>query len=96
MKKMTSREMYQEYLRLLNEKGLRGLDGISLGSTKATLQNGIDCLNCEDEKLDEYLEVVKTVYPAIYETIKNNGNFKTHKYNRLFVFNNARMILKSA
>ena len=91
---MSSREMYQEYLRLLDEKGLSKLDGIGAGSNKRTLQNGIDCLNCTDEQMDEYLEVVKTEYPAIYETIKSCKNYKTNAFKRIWVYNNARMILR--
>lgn len=96
MKKMTSREMYMEYNRLLDEKDMGNLDGVNSSSTKSALQNAIDCLNCTDEQLDEYLEVVKTEYPATYEAIKNNGNFKHHRFNRLYVFNTARAILRSA
>ena len=91
---MSAREMYQEYLRLLDEKGLSMLDGINAGSNKRTLQNGIDCLNSTDEQMDEYLEVIKTEYPAIYETIKGCKNYKTNPFKRIWVYNNARMILR--
>lgn len=91
---MIARERYQEYLRLLNEKGLSKLDGINAGSNKRTLQNGIDCLNCTDEQMDKYLEVIKNEYPATYETIKGCKNYKTNSFNRIWVYNNARMILR--
>lgn len=90
---MTAREMYKEYQRLLDEKGMFKLDGIHSGSTKSQLQNGIDCLNCTDEMLDDCLIVIKLAYPATYNTIKNNGNFKTHPFNRLYVYNTAKSIL---
>ena len=66
MKKMTAREMYQEYKRLLEEKGMYKLDGIDTNSNKPMLQNGIDCLNCTDEMLNDYLVVLKLAYPNTY------------------------------
>ena len=94
MKKMTSREMYQEYKRLLEEKGMYKLDGIDTNSNKSMLQNGIDCLNCTDEMLNDYLIVLKLAYPNTYNKIANNGDFKKHSFNRLYVFNTARSILR--
>ena len=93
---MSAREMYQKYLRLLDEKGLSKLEGISAGSNKRTLQNGIDCLNCTDEEMDKYLEVIKSEYPAIYETIKSCKNYKTNPFKRIWVYNTAKMILRGA
>lgn len=90
---MTLREMYQEYLRLLDKKEMSKIDGVSANSNKRTIQNAIDCLNCTDEQMDEYLEVVKYEYPAIYETIKSCKNYKTNSFKRIWVYNNARMIL---
>lgn len=91
---MTLREMYQEYLRLLDKKEMSKIDGVSANSNKRTIQNAIDCLNCTDEQMDEYLEVVKYEYPAIYETIKSCKNYKTNSFKRIWVYNNARMILR--
>ena len=93
---MALREMYQEYLRLLDKKEMSKIDGVNANSNKRTIQNAIDCLNCTDEQMDEYLEVVNTVYPAIYETIKSCKNYKTNSFKRIWVYNNARMILKNA
>ena len=91
---MTLREMYQEYLRLLDKKEMSKIDGVNANSNKRTIQNAIDCLNCTDEQMDEYLEIVKTEYPAIYETIKSCKNYKTNSFKRIWVYNNARMILR--
>lgn len=86
---MTARELWQEYQELLEEKQLQRLDGINTRSTKAEIQNGIDCLRCSDEELTKRLESMKDEFPAISEAIKNNGDFKRHPFNRLFVFNFA-------
>ena len=86
--------MYQEYLRLLDKKEMSKIDGVNANSNKRTIQNAIDCLNCTDEQMDEYLEVVKTEYPAIYETIKSCKNYKANSFKRIWVYNNARMILR--
>lgn len=96
--KKTARELWQEYKALLAEKGITKLTSlytsISASSTKAEIQNGIDCLKCSDETLNDYLTVIKLALPNIYETIKNNGDFKTHSFNRLFVYNTARQYIK--
>lgn len=96
--KKTARELWEEYKVLLEEKGLAKLTSlytsISANSTKSEIQNGIDCLKCSDETLNDYLTVIKLVLPNTYETIKNNGDFKTHSFNRLYVYNTARMYIK--
>ena len=43
--------------------------------------------------LEKYLMVVSLKYENIGRTIANNGDFKHHSYNRLYVYNTARMIL---
>lgn len=91
--KKTARELWQEYKTLLEEKGLCKLDGITTNSTKSEIQNGIDCLKCSDETLNDYLTVIKLALPNTYEAIKNNGDFKTHSFNRLYVYNTARMYI---
>lgn len=92
--KKTARELWQEYTALLKEKGLYKLDGITTSSTKSEIQNGIGCLRCSDETLNDYLTVIKLAVPNIYETIKNNGDFKLHSFNRLYVYNTARQYIK--
>jgi hypothetical protein len=89
---MTKSELMKEYNRLSEEKGVH-LDGINCNCNKSQIENAIECLKCSDETLDEYLTVIKLKYPNTYNTIKNNGNYKHHSYNRLYVFNTARMIL---
>lgn len=90
---MTSREMWQEYKRLLNEKGITHLDGITTNTNKKGLQNAIDCLNCSDETLNDYLIVVKLLLPNTYEKI-SKSNFKLNPFNRLYVYNTARLYLE--
>ena len=91
---MTKNELLNEYRTLCNKKGLFSeLDGINGNSRKDDIENAIDCLKCSDEKLDEYLTIIKLKFPNTYNTIVNNGNYKTHRFNRLYVYNTARMIL---
>lgn len=92
--KKTARELWQDYKMLLDKKGIFKLDGINTGSTKATIQNAIDCLKCSDETLDDYLTVVKLTLPNTYQTIVNVGNWKLHPFNRLYVYNTAKMYIK--
>lgn len=78
---------------LLNEKEIYSLDGINGNCNKATLQNAINCLECSDEMLDEYMTVLKLKYPSTAKVISENGDYKKHSFNRLYVYNTARQIL---
>ena len=89
---MTKNEMLKELDRLEKEKGI-DLDGISQNSNKSTIQNAINCLLCPDDLLDKYLTVLTLKYPNTGATIAGNGDFRKHRFNRLYVFNTARMIL---
>lgn len=89
---MTKNEMLKELDRLEKEKGV-DLDGIGQNSNKSTIQNAINCLLCPDDLLEKYLTVLTLKYPNTGATIAGNGDFKKHRFNRLYVFNTARMIL---
>ena len=89
---MTKNEMLKELYRREKEKGI-DLDGIGQNSNKSTIQNAINCLLCPDDLLEKYLTVLTLKYPYIGEKISENGDFKKHRFNRLYVFNTARMIL---
>ena len=89
---MTKRELLIELDRLENEKGVK-LEGIGQNSNKSTIQNAINCLLCPDDLLEKYLTVLSLKYPNTGVKIAENGDFKKHRFNRLYVFNTARMIL---
>ena len=89
---MTKAELIQEFETLQKEKAVR-IEGIYWNSTKSTIENAIECLKCPDELLEKYLTVLMLKYPATGATIAGNGDFKKHCFNRLYVFNTARMIL---
>jgi hypothetical protein len=90
--KMTKKDLMKEFKELQEEKRCR-IEGIYWNSNKSSIQNAINCLKCSDEMLEKYLVVVSLKYENIGETIKNNGDFKHHPHNRLYVFNTARAIL---
>lgn len=89
---MTKAELMKEF-KELEEKRQMHIDGIYWNSTKSTIENAIECLRCPDELLEKYLTVVSLKYENIGRTITNNGDFKHHGHNRLYVFNTARQIL---
>ena len=89
---MTKAELMKEFDELEKKKGVR-IEGIYWNSRKSTIENAIECLKCPDELLDKYLMIVSLKYENIGQTIANNGDFKHHSYNRLYVFNTARQIL---
>lgn len=89
---MTKAELMKEFQELEEEKQMH-IDGIYWNSNKSTIENAIECLKCPDELLEKYLMVVCLKYENTGRTIANNGDFKHHSYNRLYVFNTARQIL---
>lgn len=92
---MTKRDLLNEYHTLCEEKGmLSGIDGVNGNSDKDTIQNAIDCLNLTDKELEEYFTVFKLKYPNSYNAIFNNGNWKTHRFNRWYVYNAVHAILQ--
>jgi len=95
---MTKRELLTKLQAELTEKGMYAIDGgngaIGANDNKATIQNAIDCLTATDEEMRDYLTVIKLRYPNIYRTITENGReWLTHRHNRLWIYNNARMII---
>ena len=88
---MTKSELLKEYAQLCEEKRVK-LDGVYSNSNKQDIQNAIDCLKCSDETMREYLTVIKLKYPNMYRAIVAS-DFLHHNYNRLFVYNTARLAL---
>lgn len=89
---MTKAELLKEFDKLQKEREIR-IEGIHCNSNKSTIENAIECLKCPDELLEKYLTVVSLEYENIGRTIAENGDFKRHSFNRLYVFNTARQIL---
>lgn len=89
---MTKAELLKRFNELQEEKHCH-IYGIYNNSRKDEIQNAIDCLECPDDMLDKYLLVVSLKYENIGRTIANNGDFKHHQHNRLYVYNTARQIL---
>jgi hypothetical protein len=91
---MTKAELMKEFKELEEEKRVH-IDGIHWNSKKSEIENAIECLKCPDELLEKYLIVLSLKYENTGRTIANNGDFKHHSYNRLYVFNTARQILRN-
>lgn len=89
---MTKAELLKEFDELEKEKGVH-IEGIYCNSRKSAIENAIECLKCPDELLEKYLMVFSLNYENTGRVIAENGDFKHHSYNRLYVFNTARMIL---
>ena len=89
---MTKADLMKKFDTLEKEKGVH-IECIYWNSNKSTIENAINCLECDDSTLDDYLTVFKLAYPNSYKKIVNNGNWKKHSFNRLYVYNTARSIL---
>lgn len=95
---MTKRELLTRLSELLAEKGMFSIDGgngaICANDNKNTIQNAINCLETSDADMMDYLTVIKLKYPGTYNAVCNSGDWLTHSFNRLYVYNTARMALK--
>ena len=89
---MTKAELMKEFETLQKEKAVR-IEGIYWNSNKSTIENAIECLKCPDDLLDKYLTVVSLKYENTGRVIAENGDFKHHSFNRLYIFNTAKQIL---
>jgi hypothetical protein len=89
---ITKRDLMLEYNSLCDKMKMR-IDGIYNNCNKDTIQNAIDCLKCDDKTLDDYMTVIKLKYPNTHRTISSNGDYKRHPFNRLYVYNTARLIV---
>ena len=89
---MTKADLIKEFKELETEKRVH-IDGIYWNSKKSEIENAIECLKCPDELLDKYLIVLSLKYENIGRKIAENGDFKRHSFNRLYVYNTAKMIL---
>lgn len=89
---MTKAELMKEFEELEKEKRVH-IEGIYWNSRKSAIENAIECLKCPDELLEKYLMVFSLKYENTGRVIAENGDFKHHSYNRLYVFNVARQIL---
>ena len=91
---MLRRDLLKKYYHLLEVKKLINLDGIGSASNKSELENGINCLECTDSQLDEYAIIIKLKYPNTFKKIiENPVDWKRHPFNRLYIWNTARLIL---
>lgn len=89
---MTKAELMWEFKELQDRQGVK-IEGVYYNSKKSEIENAIECLKCPDELLDKYLMLVSLKYENIGRTIAENGDFKRHSHNRLYVYNTARAIL---
>ena len=94
---MTKKELMGRLEELLAEKGMTSIDGgngsIGWAENKSSIQNAINCLEASDETMQDYLTVFKLKYPNSYKAVINSGDWLTHRFNRLYVYNTARMVL---
>lgn len=89
---MTKSELLKMFKELEDIKGVH-IEGINANSNKNAIRNAMDCLNCPDDKLDKYLIVLSLKFENTGRKISENGDFKKHPFNRLYVYNTARQIL---
>ena len=96
---MTKRDLLKKLNFLLAEKEMPKIETmngkINENCNKGTIQDAIDCLECDEKTLDDYMTVFRLKYPNSYKAISNNGNWKLHPHNRLYVYETAKRILEA-
>lgn len=85
---MKKSDMITELCKSLGRHGFQNLEGISINSSKKDIQTAIDCLNATDEDMDRIGQQFETIYPNIFSKIKHD--FKTHTFNRLYVYQTVK------
>ena len=95
---MTKNDMLKKLDELLTARGMSKIETfagkINGNNDKQTIQGAIDCLECDDKTLDDYMVVFRLKFPNSYNAIMSNGtDWKKHSHNRFYVYNTARMIL---
>lgn len=90
---MTKYELINRFKELEDLKKVH-IENIGMNCSKSHIQSAIDCLECPDDRLDQYLEAIETIYPNIHAAIKDNGDYKTHSHNRFYVWGTGRSILR--
>lgn len=83
----TKKELWALYNETLELRGISPLEEVNSNSNKTTLEQAISCLNCPDERLDDYMVLVKLKYPHVYTMTIKNPDWKLIGPARQFVFN---------
>lgn len=89
MKKL---ELFEIYNKALQVKKMNFIDGVNASSKKSTLQQAIDCLECSDETITNWLEEISKEFPNVGSKIKDT-EYLTHSFNRMFIYTTAKLIL---
>lgn len=85
-------ELFQIYNKELENKGMSNIDGISINSTKSDLQQAIDCLQCQDEIITNYLKEIIKEFPNVGKKIKES-DYLTHSFDRMYIYATAKAVL---
>ena len=89
---LSNEELMEKIHNMENEKGISLGRAISNCCDRNEMKALIECINCEDSVLDEYLNMIQPIYPTIYKKAVTNPNWKSSA-ERLQIFGAARQLL---
>lgn len=89
---MKKAKLFYVYNKELQNKGISNINGISINSTKSDLQQAIDCLQCQDEIITDYLKEIIKEFPNIGKKIKE-VDYLTHSFDRMYIYTTAKLVL---
>ena len=89
---LSNEELMEKIHNMENEKGISLGRAVNNCCDRNEMKALIECINCEDSVLDEYLNMIQPIYPAIYKKAVTNPNWRSSA-ERLQIFGAARQLL---
>ena len=89
---LSNEELMEKIHNMENEKGIYLGRAVNNCCDRNEMKALIECINCEDSVLDEYLNMIQPIYPAIYKKAVTNPNWRSSA-ERLQIFGAARQLL---
>ena len=89
---LSNEELIEKIHGMENEKGIHLGRAVNSCCDRKEMRTLLECLNCEESVLDEYLNMIQPIYPTIYKNAVANPGWKS-SVERLQVFGAARHLI---
>ena len=89
---LSNEELIEKIHGMENEKGIHLGRAVNSCCDRKEMRTLLECLNCEESVLDEYLNMIQPIYPTIYKNAVAKPGWKSSA-ERLQVFGAARHLI---
>ena len=89
---LSNEELIKKIRGMENEKGIHLGRAVNSCCDRNEMRTLLECLNCEESVLDEYLNMIQPIYPTIYKNAVAKPGWKSSA-ERLQVFGAARHLI---